>query len=448
MWTRTVNLFPADSNSKQPLSLAFQALLERPAVSRLLSALNSNNEQARIVGGAVRDAIMGRAASHVEAGSVEAGDVDIATTALPETVIQLAKSKGWKAIPTGIEHGTVTLVVEGIPYEVTTLRRDVETDGRRAVVAFSRDFKEDAFRRDFTINALSLSLDGTIHDYATGISDAKKGIIRFMGDPETRIREDYLRILRFFRFQATHGRHNGEIDQSSADFQACGMHKAGLSKLSRERIRRETLKLMDAPGCLAAVRAMESIDIWEVLLPGIDMHMVALEHLIALEKATCVNGNTMLRLAAFCGPSFHASKLQKMLVLSNLEYKRVLVAEKLAHEMTTTPLAENTLKKIAFKGGHVGCTDALLLTHSRNGINPQATAHELMRFKQTFLNLPSNPFTSEDVVALGIEPGPRMGRILKQSLELWLHAGLPEDAITQARILDTAMKSTDLDVIH
>jgi poly(A) polymerase len=437
-------LFPADSNSKQTLSLAIQALLERPAVSRVLQALTSNGEQTRIVGGAVRDTVMGRAV----------GDIDIATTALPETVIQIARAMGWKAIPTGIEHGTITIIIDGASYEVTTLRRDVETDGRRAIVAFSRDFKEDAFRRDFTMNALSLSQDGIIHDYATGISDAKKGLIRFMGDPETRIREDYLRILRFFRFQATHGQqatpeHRGrKIDLSTADFNACALHKTGLTQLSRERIRQEILKLLGAPGCVTAARAMDFIGIWDILLPGADKNLAALEHLTVLEKAANLNSNIMLRLAALSGHNFHSANLQKLLVLSNREHRRIQTAEKLVTEMTTTPLAENILKKIAFLGGRDGCIDALLLTHARIGTSPKATVQDLKRLEQMLVNVPLNPFTSEDVASLGIRPGPVMGRILKKSLELWLVVGLPSDTPTQRRILDDAVNSTTCDGVH
>ena len=168
-------MFPASSSNN---GKAFTALLARFDVARLLAVLNSDGEAARIVGGAVRDALLGR----------DIGDVDIATTALPEKVMAVAASHGWKAAPTGIAHGTVTLILGGAPFEVTTLRRDVKTDGRRAIVAFSRDFAEDARRRDFTINALSLSPDGKVHDYATGLADASAGLVRFMGDPAERIR--------------------------------------------------------------------------------------------------------------------------------------------------------------------------------------------------------------------------------------------------------------------
>jgi poly(A) polymerase len=216
------------------MSPALAQLLALPDVAALLSAFAGAGIEARLVGGAVRDAVMGR----------RPGDIDVATSMPPRDVMALALAHGWKAVPTGIDHGTVTIVIAGRPYEVTTLRKDVETDGRRAVVAFTEDFGIDAFRRDFTLNALSLSADGTLHDYATGVADAKAGIIRFMGDPETRIREDYLRILRFFRFQASHGA--GAPD--TAALAACARLKTGLAGISRERVRQELLKLIVAPG--------------------------------------------------------------------------------------------------------------------------------------------------------------------------------------------------------
>ena len=169
--------------------------LAQPALSRLLSALDGGGEETRVVGGAVRNLLLGEPAS----------DIDLATTALPQETMRRGKAAGFKAVPTGIEHGTVTLVADGTSFEVTTLRRDVETDGRRAKVVFGRDFVADALRRDFTINALGLGRDGTVHDYCGGLDDLAQRRVRFIGDATARIREDYLRILRFFRFHARYG---------------------------------------------------------------------------------------------------------------------------------------------------------------------------------------------------------------------------------------------------
>src|SRR6185437_7309971 len=169
--------------------------------SRVLTLLNGGGEEARVVGGAVRNALLG----------IAVNDVDIATTAPPEEVVKRAKAAGIKSVPTGIEHGTVTLVVDGQPFEITTLREDTETFGRKAKVAFGRDWVGDAHRRDFTINALSLTADGVVHDYVGGLDDIVSRRVRFIGDPAERIAEDYLRILRFFRIHAAFGA--GEVDR-------------------------------------------------------------------------------------------------------------------------------------------------------------------------------------------------------------------------------------------
>jgi poly(A) polymerase len=177
--------------------------LDEAPLAGLLECLDQGGEEARVVGGAVRNALLGE----------PVGEWDVATTALPDEVARRARAKGWKIIPTGIEHGTVTVIAAGRPFEVTTLRQDVETDGRHAVVRFGRDFEADAFRRDFTINALSVGRDGQLHDYAGGLADLRARRVRFIGDPDQRIAEDYLRILRLFRFHARYG--EGPIDPSS-----------------------------------------------------------------------------------------------------------------------------------------------------------------------------------------------------------------------------------------
>src|SRR6516165_10496790 len=197
--------------------------------ARVLGLLNADGEEARVIGGAVRNALLG----------VPIGDVDIATTAMPNEVVRRAKAAGIKSVPTGIEHGTVTLVADGQPFEVTTLREDTETFGRKAKVAFGRDWVKDAERRDFTINALSAGPDGLVHDYVGGLADIGARRVRFIGEPMARIEEDYLRILRFFRIHAAFGA--GEVDREG--YLACIGARAGLASLSAERVRMEIVKL-------------------------------------------------------------------------------------------------------------------------------------------------------------------------------------------------------------
>src|SRR5437764_10422347 len=209
---------------------------------RVLDVLNGNGEEARVVGGAVRNALL----------NIPLGDIDIATTALPDEVVRRAKAAGIKCVPTGIDHGTVTLVVESQPFEVTTLREDTETFGRKAKVAFGRDWVRDAERRDFTINGLSVDAGGIVHDHVGGLADIEAKRVRFIGDAGQRIAEDYLRILRFFRMHAAYGA--GEPDR--AGYLACIDGRAGLSSLSAERVRMEMLKLLIAEGAAVAVQAI------------------------------------------------------------------------------------------------------------------------------------------------------------------------------------------------
>src|ERR1700691_1642132 len=210
--------------------------------ARVFELLNGDGEEARVVGGAVRNALL----------KIPIDDIDIATTALPTEVIRRAKAAGIKRVPTGIEHGTVTLVVDGLPFEVTTLRQDTEPLGRKAKVAFGRDWVRDAERRDFTINGLSVDAGGVIHDHRGGYDDLVAGRVRFIGDPNQRIAEDYLRILRFFRMHAAYG--HGEPDR--AGYLACIGGRAGLATLSAERMRMEMLKLVIAEGAVGAITAM------------------------------------------------------------------------------------------------------------------------------------------------------------------------------------------------
>src|SRR5260370_27630019 len=216
--------------------------LKSGATARVLELLSGNGEEARVVGGAVRNALL----------KIPTGDIDIATTAPPDEVIRRAKAAGIKSVPTGIDHGHVTLVVDAQPFEVTTLREDTETFGRKAKVAFGRDWIRDAERRDFTINGLSVDADGVVHDYVGGLDDIAAQRVRFIGDPDRRIAEDYLRILRFFRIHAAFGA--GEPDREG--YLACVRGRVGLASLSAERVRMEMVKLVIADGAAGAITAM------------------------------------------------------------------------------------------------------------------------------------------------------------------------------------------------
>src|ERR1700736_2025906 len=247
--------------------------LKSGPAARVLGLLNGDGEEARVVGGAVRNALL----------KIPLGDIDVATTALPDEVVRRAKAAGIKTVPTGIDHGTVTLVVEAQPFEVTTLREDTETFGRKAKVAFGRDWVRDAERRDFTINGLSVDADGVVHDHVGGLEDIAARRVRFIGDPNSRIAEDYLRILRFFRIHASYGA--GEPDRAGS--LACVAARAGLATLSAERVRMEMLKLVVAEGAAGAIVAMADGGLLQAILGGVTyagpfLAMMAAERVLGL----------------------------------------------------------------------------------------------------------------------------------------------------------------------
>src|SRR5215813_8539851 len=233
----------ASQSGRTERKLSDVAWLTSGGLPQLLAVLDRDGEEARAVGGAVRNALLG----------VPVLEVDVATTAVPQEVVRRVTAAGFKAVPTGIEHGTVTVVVDKHPFEVTTLRKDVETYGRRAKVEFGRDWIADAERRDFTINALSATRDGSIYDYTGGLEDLDQRRVRFIGDPGKRIAEDYLRILRFFRFHAAYGTSEHPDAEGLA---ACIAGREGLDQLSRERVRMEMLKLVVAPHAVPTLIAM------------------------------------------------------------------------------------------------------------------------------------------------------------------------------------------------
>src|SRR5205823_1687093 len=268
----------AGADQVMPLPRRLDAgCLREGALAELLAVLDRDGEEARVVGGAVRNALLDE----------PIGDIDVATTAVPAEVARRVTAAGFKAVPTGIAHGTVTVVVEGRPFEVTTLRQDVETDGRHAKVAFGRDWRRDAERRDFTMNALFLARDGTIHDHVGGLADLAERRVRFIGVPEQRIAEDYLRILRFFRFHAAYG-DGGPPD--AAGLRACIAARAGLETLSRERVRMEMLKLLVARHVVPALAVMTEAGLLEAVLGGVPL-LASFSNMIKLEAALALAGD-------------------------------------------------------------------------------------------------------------------------------------------------------------
>ena len=268
-----------------PVSLAEARWLREASTQRVFAAIDSGGFQARAVGGAVRNSLLG----------LPVTDIDIATTARPEDVMRLARASGLAVIETGLKHGTVTVIANRRPFEVTTLRKDVETHGRHATVAFTDSWSEDACRRDFTINALYCDADGTVHDPLGGLGDLTARRVRFIGDAAERIREDYLRILRFFRFTAQYS----EGLPDAAGLAACTRERAGLGRLSAERVRQELVRLLVARGVLDAVMAMREHGILAAVLPAAPRPGL-LARLVEIEAGQGLDGDVMLRLAALC----------------------------------------------------------------------------------------------------------------------------------------------------
>jgi poly(A) polymerase len=247
------------------------AWLFHPGTQALMRGIAAAGHQILFVGGCVRNALMG----------VPVCDIDLATSATPDVVVQICEAAGLRVVPTGLDHGTVTVIASGRPHEVTTFRRDVATDGRRAVVAFTADLMLDAARRDFTMNALYATEDGTVLDPLRGLADVKSRLVRFAGDPQARIQEDYLRILRFFRFHAVYGDPDAGLDAEG--LAACAMHADGLAQVSRERIGHEMRKLLAAADPAPAVGAMAHSGVLARIVPGADPR--ALAPLVHLEGA-------------------------------------------------------------------------------------------------------------------------------------------------------------------
>jgi tRNA nucleotidyltransferase/poly(A) polymerase len=289
--------------SEPAVSLKDAAWLREGPLARLLDVLGRDGEEARVVGGAVRNALLGDSI----------GEFDVATTAVPEEVMRRAAAAGFKPVPTGIEHGTITVVIEGRPFEVTTLRVDVETFGRHANVRFGRDWQADAERRDFTMNGLSVGADGVVHDPVGGVADLRARRVRFIGDPAKRIAEDYLRILRFFRFHAAYGQ--GLPD--AAGVAACIAARDGLEQLSRERVRMELMKLLLARQVAPALAVMAEAGLLVPVLGGVP-DLAAFSNMAKVEAAAGVQPDALQRLGALgVRIAEDAERLWRRLRLSN-----------------------------------------------------------------------------------------------------------------------------------
>ncbi|MGE0846920.1 MAG: CCA tRNA nucleotidyltransferase [Flavobacteriaceae bacterium] len=389
----------------------------KPALPAVLEALNGDGVETRIVGGAVRNVLMG----------MEAGDIDLATTALPQEVMALGAAAGLKPVPTGVNHGTVTLIADGEPFEVTTLREDVETHGRHATVAFGTDWTRDAERRDFTMNALYVGRDGTVHDPLEGYADLAARRVVFIGDAETRIREDYLRILRFFRFHARFGAGRPDAD----GLKAATKLKSGINRLSAERVWKELKLILGAAEPGIAMRWMRVSGILDVALPeqakwGID----DLDKLLAGERANRWAPDAMLRLMSILPPRPDvAGGLADRLKLSNGERRR-LVDYARAHGAVANA-TPRTIDRLLYRHGGETVLDVLKLAVARDNDASRALAPFIARAEGW--TKPELPVSGRDLIARGIAPGPAIGEALDRLEKKWIDSGF---TLTRDELLD------------
>ncbi len=394
---------------------------------RLLEVLDCDGEEARVVGGAVRNALLG----------LPADEIDVATTAVPEEVARRVEAAGCKAVPTGIAHGTVTVVCDKIPYEVTTLREDVETYGRHAKVAFGRDWKADAERRDFTINAFSVGRDGAVYDYVGGLDDLATRRVRFIGDPNQRIAEDYLRILRFFRFHAAYGTSD---HPDRAGLAACIAGRDGLDRLSRERVRMELLKLMVAPHAVPTLIAMTDAGLTLRVLGGVS-YLSSFENMAKAEAAVGASADPARRLAALgVWVAEDAERLWQKLRLTNHEHAR-LTAMAENWRRISPGLSEQARRTLLYRLGPLHFTDVALLAWARSAETAHDEGwHALASLPQRW-TAPAFPLRAADLMARGVAQGPALGAAMRAAEEAWIAADFPEDEAALAKIADTALKT-------
>ena len=414
----------AGHSEAEPLSLtiAGAAWFESRAVRTVFRALNRDGHEARVVGGAVRNTLMG----------LPVGDVDFATTASPEEVVRFAREAGLKPVATGLHHGTITLVVEGRPFEVTTLRQDVETHGRHATVKFTRDWAGDAKRRDFTMNALYAAEDGRVYDPLGGYHDLRARRVYFIGLAHERIREDYLRILRFFRFTAEYA---GE-GPDRVGFHAAIAERGGLARLSAERIHAELLRILVAREPMLALEPMAGGGFLTAILGGV-ARLAHFSRLAVLETRLGLAPDPVRRLAALAVMiEEDVGRLVARLRLSNAEGAR-LEAMAALHPVMHAGLDEARAREILYRLGRETYRDRVLIAWARAGDDPASDAWRGLLTLPERWQAPEFPLKGQDLLNAGLEKGPRIGEIMRALEAAWIASGFAlsrEELLGQAAV--------------
>jgi len=403
--------------------------LEQRGLQALLEVLNEGGEEARIAGGAVRNALLGETVT----------DIDIATTNVPDETMRRAQAAGFKVVPTGYEHGTITVVAKGIPYEVTTLRADVETFGRHARVVFGRDWKADAERRDFTINALYAEADGSVVDLVGGLADLQSRTLRFIGEPEKRIREDYLRILRFFRFFAWYG--SGRPDAEG--LKACARLKDRLSGLSAERIWMELKKLLGAPNPSRALLWMRQTGVLTQVLPetekwGID----AIHSLVETERALGWPVDPLLRLASIVPPD--PERIEKLATQLRFSKAETTALVSWAESVQPDPsLKEGEFLKLLYRSEprglewrlRLGLASARARAVENDKALIEAAGYQRLLDIAGRWEKPLFPVRGKDLLERGFKSGEALGAELSRLEEMWMASGF---SLSREELLEKA----------
>lgn len=408
--------------------LARAAWLNEADAKVVMEALAAKGGTARFVGGCVRNALMGETVR----------DIDIATTETPESAKALLEAKGIKVVPTGIDHGTITAVTPTRHFEITTLRVDVATDGRRADVAFTGDWLADAQRRDFTMNALYCDADGTVHDPLGGREDLKTRVVRFIGDPHERIREDYLRILRFFRFHAFYGK--GEPD--AAGLRACADEREGLRQLSGERVRDELLKIASADEAGAAYRQMAAAGILAIVLPEAS-RLDRFEKLVEIEAQQLFKeADPVLRLGAMLDlDEAGVSALAQRLRLSNKDRDRLagMLTDK---TKIVCYLSMREVRRALYWMGRQLFKDRVSLGWADDRRGHNAFQWRAMLAMADSWEKPELPLTGEMIKAAGVPEGPEIGRVRKEVEEWWVDSDFIDDEFSIIERLKAVVQAT------
>lgn len=405
--------------------IARQPWMKTRGAEHVIAALTARGKPARFVGGCVRDAILKRPVK----------DIDIATEEPPETVMEMLRAAGLRAIPTGIDHGTVTALDGAERFEITTLRHDVETFGRHARVAFTDDWKADAARRDFTMNALYLDPDGTIHDPVKGLKDLKAGRVRFVGDPETRIREDVLRLLRFFRFQA----HYGKTPPDRKALAACAALAPQLPNLAAERVWAELSRILTSPKAADMLELMEKHGVLRHVLPEAK-HIPRLRALAKIEKALKIPPDPVRSLAASCALTpAEAGSLARRLRFSRADENELAGMVAHAHRLSPT-MAEGARKNALYRYGADAYRNAVLLAWASDGGKNATAWRKLYNLPQRW-SAPAFPLGGMDALATGTPRGPEIGRLLREVENWWIAGGFRADRMACVRRLQELVNS-------